>query len=64
MGGACQADVRLIKASRLHLQETAQVQQLAAEAAASLNMAAPDLISIVDKSLPTACGLAGADFCS
>lgn len=41
------------------MQETAQVQQAAAGAAASLHLAAADLVTLVDKSLPTALGLAG-----
>ena len=41
------------------LQETAQAQQVAASVAASLHLPAADFLTLVDKSLPTALGLAG-----
>lgn len=41
------------------LQETAQVQQLVSASAASLHASAADVMTIMDKSLPTAVGLAG-----
>ena len=45
--------------NQLFSQETARVQDLAATAAASLHLPAADFIALVDKSLPTAAGLAG-----
>jgi fission process protein 1 len=54
--------VALFHAALQPLEETAQAQQLAASAAASLNLPAADILTILDKSLPTAVGLAVIPF--
>jgi len=42
-----------------HVQETVQAQQLAAMAATSLHLPPAEVLALMDKSLPTAVGLAG-----
>lgn len=54
--------VALFHAALKPLQETAQAQQFAAAAASSLHLQSADVLAILDKSLPTAVGLAAIPF--
>lgn len=61
MNGCGDDQATLSKAHSLSfdLQDTAQLQQLAADAAVPLHLQSADVLALIDKSLPTMMGLAG-----